>query len=174
MKLFLSVVFLTAFSFTALADTVTGDWVKGRNKDFRYITDYEVKTTQRPYKGVPWIQQDCHDDGQRFANWSRIISYSITYSGGLSFELLGIDLELGGERGQTIEVGFERWIHARAGIKAKHILYEEFENWEGTTRVEFRDNAGVVSLGTKTYPFKLDHMNYGLFVKREILEVCGP
>lgn len=158
---------------TAFAETLTGEWVRGRREDFRYVTEYQVKKTERPFKGVPWIQEDCHDDGDRFANWSRTMAYEITYSGGVSFELLGVGLELGGERTQSVELAFERWIHATRGIRAKHVLFESFEDWEGLTRVEFLTASGEIVPGKKKYPFRLSHMNYGLFVKRDILEVCA-
>lgn len=155
----------------SVAETITGDWVPGRRHDFRYVTEYEVQTIRRPFAGVPWIEEDCHDDGDRFANWSRTISYAITYSGGLSFELLGVGLDLGAERTRSVELAFERWIHATAGVRARHVLHEQFENWTGETRVEFlRD--GVVVPGKKTYPFRLTHLNYGLSVERQILELC--
>lgn len=155
------------------AETITGEWIQGRRQDFRYITDYEVKKVQRPFQGVPWIEEDCHDDGDRFANWSKSISYAITYSGGVSFELLGVGLELGAERSRAVEIAFERWVHATRGIRARHVLYEQYETWEGTTRVEFMDEAGKITDGKNKYPFRLNRMNYGLFVKREILENCG-
>lgn len=167
-------IFVMLFPLMSFAGTLTGDWVQGRRADYRYVTNYEVETIQKPFRGVPWIQEDCHDAGDRFANWSRTVAYEITYNGGLSFDLLGVGFELGASRSQSVELAFERWIHATDGIKARHVLHEEYENWIGETRVEFRNDNGETYFGSKVYPFRLNKMNYGLFVKRDVLEVCTP
>lgn len=158
----------------ALAENqeVTGEWIEGRRYDYRYLTQYEVKKTLRPLKSFPWIEEDCHDDGDRFANWSKTISYDVTYSGSISFDFLGLGFEIGGDRGQSVEFAFERWVHATKGVRARHVLMEEFETWNGITSVEFRYEDGSIVKGSKTYPMKLEKLNYGLIVKREILEVC--
>lgn len=166
--------FLISFiSSTAFASQTThGEWIEGRRFDYRYITTYEVTTISRPLKNFPWIEEDCHDDGDRFANWAKTISYEMIYSGNISFELLGIGLDLGGERGQSIEFSFERWIHATRGIKARHTLLEEYENWVGVTTLEMRYPDGTQVLQKQSYPFSISKVNYGLRVKREIVQVC--
>lgn len=168
LTLLVSFIFSSAFA----SQVSYGDWIEGRRYDYRYITNYEVKKISRPLKNFPWIEEDCHDDGDRFSNWAKTISYEMVYSGSISFELLGMGLELGHERGQTVEFSFERWIHATKGIKARHTLFEEFENWTGSTSVEFRYPDGNHIMGKRTYPFSLEKVNYGLRVQREILEVC--
>lgn len=166
-------ILLSLFSLRAIASHQTyGEWIEGRKSDYRYVTTYEVSKVSKPLKSFPWIEEDCHDDGDRFANWAKTISYEMIYSGNISFELLGLGLELGGERGQTIEFSFERWIHATKGIKARHTLVEEYENWVGTTKVEFKYPDGTQVFGNKTYPFSISKVNYGLRVERKIIQLC--
>jgi hypothetical protein len=156
----------------AQAEVVKGEWIEGHRYNYRYITEYSVEEVSQPLKNFPWIQEDCHDDGDRFANWAKTISYEITYSGRVSFDLLGLGFELGGERGKSIEFTFERWIHATKGIRARHILMEEFQNWVGVTRREYMYPDGHTKMGKRTYPIKIEKVNYGLYVKRDILEYC--
>jgi hypothetical protein len=163
---------LFSFAFVHASQTIEGEWIKGRKSDYRYLTTYEVIKVSRPLKNFPWIEEDCHDDGDRFANWAKTISYQVTYSGSISFELLGLGFELGGEKARTVEFTFERWIHATRGIKARHTLMEEYENWVGNTQVEFMSHQGEITRGLKTYPFSLSKVNYGLKVKRDILQEC--
>lgn len=165
--------FLTLFSsFVFALERVEGPWIKGRRSEYRYVTIYGIKDVKRPLKNFPWIEEDCHDNGNRFANWSKSHSYEITYSGALSFSLLGfLDVELGNERTKTVEFTFQRWVTPTLGIKARHVLHEEYEVWEGETLVEYRsgDNSYVAD---KTYPFRLDKMNYGISVERTNVQYC--
>ena len=162
------------FNFQAFAQVrVEGEWISKRKYDYRYVTEYEVKTIKRPLKNFPWIEEDCHDQGNRFANWSKSMSYEIVYSGSLNFNLLGIfDIDLGNERSKTIEFNFQRWITPSEGIKARHILHEEFEVWEGKTNIEYR-YGNLIEVGKKTYPFKLEKANYGIFVERVNVVECA-
>lgn len=162
---------LTVSSFASV--TRTGDWIQGRKQDYRYVTTYEAQKIIRPFQGFPQIEQDCHDEGQRFANWAKSVSYDITYSGGLNFSFLGFaELDLGTERSKTVEFTFQRWVIPTKGLRARHTLLEDFEEWLGVTEVEFRDTDGIIKKGQKTYPFKLNRMNYGISVHREVIEVC--
>jgi hypothetical protein len=160
-------------SFASIAEEkVYGEWIAKRKYDYRYVTTYKVKKVKKPLKDFPWIEEDCHDSGNRFANWSKSLSYDITYTGSVAFNLLGfLDIDLGGERSKTIEFTFQRWVTPELGIKARHILHEEFEIWEGFTQVEYRYGELIEPAETRT-PFRLDNVNYGIFVKREILQRC--
>lgn len=162
------------FTVSSFASVIrTGDWIEGRRQDYRYVTTYETQKTIRPFQGFPQIEQDCHDEGQRFASWAKSVSYEITYSGGLNFSFLGFaELDLGADRSKTVEFTFQRWVIPTKGLRARHTLMEDFEVWSGITEVEFRDADGMIKKGSKTYPFKLDRMNYGISVHREILEIC--
>ena len=150
---------------------VEGEWFKKRKYQYRYVTEYEVKTIKRPLKNFPWIEEDCHDQGSRFASWSKSMSYDIVYSGSVNFKLLGLDIELGNERSKTVEFTFQRWVTPTEGIKARHILYEEFEVWEGKTYKEYQ-YGDVTELSEKTYPFKLERINYGISVERINVVEC--
>jgi hypothetical protein len=151
---------------------VESDWITKKKYDYRYVTNYEVKTIKRPLKNFPWIEEDCHDQGNRFANWSKSMSYDIVYSGSLSFSLLGfLDIDLGKEKSKTVEFTFQRWVTPTEGIKARHVLHEEFEIWEGQTQVQYR-YGNVIEIGNKTYPFKLEKVNYGISVVRVNVEEC--
>jgi hypothetical protein len=168
-------IYLLLFVFSSsgfASEIVEGPWIKGRKNDYRYVTQYEKINIKRPLNDFPWIEEDCHDNGNRFANWSKGHSYEITYNGALSFSLLGFfDVELGTERTKTIEFTFQRWVTPTLGIRARHVLHEEYEIWEGETRVEFRrDNSSFY--GEKVYPFRLDKMNYGISVVRTNVEFC--
>jgi hypothetical protein len=162
--------FLISLSFASLR--VEGEWISKRKHDLRYVTIYKVKTIKKPLNNFPWIEEDCHDNGARFANWSKSLSYEINYGGSLSFNLLGFaDIELGNERSKTIEFSFQRWITPTLGIKARHVLHEEYEVWEGETFVEYRYGE-LIEKGNKTYPFRLEKINYGISVVRTIIEKC--
>lgn len=171
-RFFLALLWLPLTVFASESVTY-GDWIEGRQYDYRYVTTYNIDTIARPITQYPWIEEDCHDEGQRFANWSQSMSYEIVYNGKISFSYLGFGLELGGERSKVVEYTFQRWVVPTKGIRARHTLHEQFENWSGTTTVEYRYADGSVEKGEKTYPFNLTKMNYGLFVKRQILEVCA-
>ncbi len=161
------------FSLKAIAvEKMEGEWIRGRRYDYRYVTSYEVKKVKRPLKNFPWIEEDCHDNGNRFANWSKSHSYEITYSGVINFNLLGfLDVEFGNEKTKTVEFTFQRWVTPTLGIKARHVLYEEYEVWEGITKVEYKF-ADHVEETEKSYPFKIDKMNYGISVVRTNLVNC--
>ena len=166
--------FASMFTFSSFATvTRTGEWIEGRSQDFRYVTTYETKKVIRPFQGFPQIEQDCHDEGQRFASWAKSVSYEIVYGGGLNFSLLGfVELDLGAERSKTVEFTFQRWVIPTKGLRARHTLMEDYEVWSGVTEVEFRNSDGTIKKGTKTYAFNLTRMNYGISVDREIIEVC--
>ncbi len=163
------------YSFSSFAqNTIYGPWKSKGSFDVRYVTTYEVRTVKRPLKNFPWIESDCHDTGNRFANWSKSVSYEIVYGGKVSFGLLGIlDLELGGEKSKTVEYTFQRWVTPTQGIRARHVLKESFEIWEGSTRKEYRYGEET-ELDEESKPFSLSKMNYGIFVERTILERCDP
>ena len=143
-------------------------------KHYRYLTSYNVYEKVRPYGNFPYIEEDCHNESDRFFNWTETISYTITYSGQIGFELLGIDLELGGERSKQVEFGFEKWVQATKGIRARHYLMARSEDWIGiVNRAEYDKTSKEWKLDTKSSKFKLTDQNMGLFVKREIVEICS-
>ena len=154
-------------------ETVIGPWIKGKRYDYRYVTHYNIERVKRPMRNLPWIEEDCHDSGNRFANWSKTISYSLSYRGGLNFSLLGfLEIDLGAERSKTIDFTFQRWVTPTDGIRARHRLFEEFENWKGETQIEYRYPDQLIERGEKTYPFSLSNASYGISVEREIIQVC--
>lgn len=163
------------FSFAdAEQEKVSGRWMNGSfGKKYRYVSTYTTKTITRPVKGFPWFQEECHDDGDTdWSQWNQMISYEVAYNGSIGFELLGFSLEFGRDVGRSHTIGFNRWISATAGIKARHVLAEEYEVLEGVTRKEVMDRNGTIrDLGWES-PFKISHLNYGLLVQRSILEVC--
>ena len=151
---------------------VEGEWISKRKYDYRFVTTYEVKQVKKPLNNFPWIEEDCHDNGARFANWSKSLSYEITYGGSLSFNLLGFaDIDLGKERSKTVEFSFQRWVTPTLGLRARHTLYEEYEIWEGTTRREYR-YGNHIEQGKKTYSFRLEKINYGISVVRNVIAQC--
>ena len=153
-------------------ERVEGEWIKSRKSEYRYVTTYEVRRVKRPLNNFPWIQEDCHDSGNRFAGWSQTLSYEVIYSGSLNFNLLGfLDVDLGREKSKSVEFTFQRWITPTLGVRARHVLNEEFENWVGETKVEFR-HEDKTTWGKKTYAFSLNKMNYGISVSREDVEFC--
>lgn len=169
----LTLIIMTILSLNSFASfKAEGEWIKKRKYDYRYVTEYDVITIKRPLKNFPWIEEDCHDQGNRFANWSKSMSYEIIYSGSVNFKLLGIlDIDLGNERSRTVEFNFQRWITPTEGIKARHILHEEFEVWEGKTFIEYRYGDSI-EVGEKFYPFKLEKINYGISVERVNVRSC--
>ena len=150
----------------------TGPWLRSRRSDYRYVTTYKIHKIKRPLTSFPWIEEDCHDVGNRFANWSKSMAYEIVYSGNVSFNLLGfLDLEFGKEKAKTIEFTFQRWVTPTLGLNARHILHEEFEIWEGETLKEYQSGSDLITKNKPT-SFRLEKMNYGISVVREVLEVC--
>jgi hypothetical protein len=90
----------------------------------------------------------------------------------VNFNLLGIlEVDLGAERSKTVEFSFQRWVTPTQGIRAKHVLHEAYEIWEGFTVKEIRigdeiEESEVIS------PFRLYKMNYGISVVRTDVEIC--
>lgn len=168
--------FLILLSGSAIAaeHIQTGEWIRARRYDYRYKTVYDIESVSRPLQHHPWIQEDCHDDGDRFANWEKSISYEVTYSGDISFDLLGFSFGFGRDRSESVSVSFQRWVHATKGLRARHTLMENFQVWKGVTIVEYRYADGSIVEGDREYDFKLGPLNLGLSVEREILEVCEP
>ena len=163
-----SIMSFSAWSMT----TVTGPWIEGRRDTYRYVTTYEVTKIKRALTDFPWIEEDCHDQGNRFANWSKSLSYEISYEGRVNFNLLGfVGIEFGGARSRTIEITFQRWVTPTLGIRARHILHEEFEIWNGQTRKEYQVGERI-EISENVTDFRLNKINYGVSVEREVLEVC--
>lgn len=171
----ISLLQVVIFLFVSVAEAremVKGEWIESRRSIYRYVSVYDVQHISQKLEGFPWISEDCHDDGDRFANWSKTVAYERTYEGTLNLTYLGFGIDLGGSSSRTFEYTFERWVHATKGIRARHVLYEDFENWIGESHVEYLGPDGSVTVGTKKYPFSLKRQNYGLVVKRERIEQC--
>lgn len=157
-------------------DKVQGPWLRSRSgNEFRYISTYTTTTVDRAVKGFPWFQEDCHDnaDGD-WTQWNQMITYSVNYTGGIGFDLLGFSLEFGRDVGKSHTIGFNRWISASGGITARHALHEVYDVVEGITRMEVKYKNGTIALSDWQEPFKVTHKNYGLRVERTIMEVCDP
>lgn len=143
-----------------------------RAEAFRYHTHYNIKIKEDDIPGMPWVEEDCHDDSNRFFNWSKSVTFSMQYSGSVGFSLLGFEVGLGADIGKETQVSFERWVQASRGIRARHVLKKRYEVWEGVTYKEtFWDN-GSVTMSPEGEPFLLSYVNPGLIVKREVLERC--
>lgn len=155
------------------AETTVGPWNQGRRSTYRYVTEYTVKKVKVPLVDFPWIEEDCHDTGNRFANWVKSISYEIRYGGALNFSLLGfLEIDLGGDRSRTVEFTFQRWVTPTEGLRARHRLMENYEIWEGLTYIETQTAKGI-QRSSEPYPFLLEKANYGISVDREVLEICS-
>lgn len=172
MKKYLSAITLL-LSFTVFgSEKIEGPWLKARNYDYRYVTTYDVTNVKKPLKHYPWIEEDCHDQGARFASWTQTMSYEVSYNGSVGFNLLGIfEVELGSDRARTHEFAFQRWVTPTLGVKARHILHEEYEVWTGTTAKEYRYGS-TIETDEKTTPFSLEKVNYGISVVRKITGEC--
>jgi hypothetical protein len=171
----LRIFIFTCFFFVtnSYAEMIEGPWIKRGRKEFRYVTLYKVKKVRAPFPGVPWIEEDCHDQGTRFASWSKKHSYEITYSGSVDFSLLGfMDLGFGAEKSRSVEITFQRWVTPELGVKARHVLFEEYEIWEGKTFKEKLIDSEIIR-DEDSYAFKLDKMNYGISVSRTVIEKCN-
>lgn len=143
-----------------------------RAESYRYHTHYNIKIKEDSIPGMPYVEEDCHDESDRFFNWSKSVTFSMQYSGSVGFSLLGFEVGLGADIGKETQVSFERWVQATQGVKARHVLKKRYEVWEGVTyRETFWDN-GTVTMSAEPKPFKLSYVNPGLIVKREILESC--
>jgi hypothetical protein len=169
---FIAIIFIVFSGSSAGAEEIIGEWQERWGQQFRYHSFASYRKVSRPLKNFPWIQEDCHDEGDRFANWNKTLKYSINYQGKVGFSFLGLGLELGSEVGRSLEFGLERWIHATRGMRARHILYEEYEVMEGYSQKEILKKDGSLLLQEKKHPFRVTHLNYGIYVKREILEMC--
>jgi hypothetical protein len=177
-------ILLLSLIFLAMnAKAVTGDYAHNvwgpvkenpiTKKQYRYLTSYNVIENIRPYGNFPYIEEDCHDESDRFFNWFETVSYSITYSGQIGFELLGFDLELSGERSKQVEFGFEKWVQATKGIRARHYLMARSEDWVGIVKkAEYDKETKKWIITKKSSDFRLTDLNMGLFVERKIIEVC--
>ncbi len=152
--------------------------VKRRNpeKTFirKYVTLYNVRSNESIIDGIPWVQEDCHDESDRFAVWaiSRTITRAVDSS--LSFEVLGLELSFGGEVSKEISLSFERWIQASANIQAIHRPKLAYKEWIGKTyevryypydeRIEWEEEAKS--------DFFMDLVDPIFFVEREIIDEC--
>lgn len=170
--LFLAIPFLSHADYSQ--EKISGPWLQGRwGKKFRYVTTYSTTTVDQAVKGFPWFKEECHDDGDTdWSQWNQMITYEVAYSGSIGFDLLGFSLEFGRDVGRSHSVGFNRWISATAGISAKHTLHEVYDVMKGGTRMEVMYKDGTIVDQGWERPFEISHLNYGLRVKRDILEVC--
>lgn len=172
----IALVFASSFAFADYDFKESGPKIRAnrfsRAEAYRYHTHYNIKIKEESVPGMPWVEEDCHDESDRFFNWAKSVVFSKQYSGSVGFSLLGFDLSVGADIGHETEISFERWIQATRGLRARHQLIKRFEVWEGVTyRETFWDN-GEVTMSKQPTPFKLSYVNPGLVVKREILERC--
>lgn len=176
-KLFLFLALSLPILSIAAEEKVSGPWMRARwsNQEFRYVTTYSTYSVDKALKGFPWFQEECHDNGETdWSQWNQAVTHSVNYNGTVGFELLGFSLEFGRDVGRSHTIGFNRWISAVGGIRARHTLHEVYDVMKGVTRKEIKYADGTIrQMGTEK-PFEITGLNYGLRVNRTILEVCEP
>lgn len=146
-----------------------------RNQIKRYITLYNEEQIIEDLD-VPWIEEDCHDASDRFFNWSNNISIIRNYSGGIDYELLGLSISAGFDLSKEISIGYERWVQAIRGIKARHYLKKQSITKLGIILIQVKDintqKTWFVKNRRFPKPFSIDNQSPGLFVEREVLSYC--
>jgi hypothetical protein len=148
-----------------------------RNLYWRYVTFYNVEENEGVAPEYPYIEENCYNDTNRFANWSGSLNYSISYAGSVSFSFVGIELGIAAATTREQQIGFEFWMHAHDGIHARHTLYKRSKTYKGYSYRQFYNTkSGEVYYSKKKRhkkEFYLDNQQLGLFVKREILGPCN-
>lgn len=156
-------------------DIIIGPTFEKRKYYYRYVTYYNTESVSE-YLDVPWVEELCHDDGDRFFNWNRSFNYRRSYEAGLSFSVLGIGVESGFQTSQSVTMGYQRWIHAEKGVKARHFLKKISQIKSGLIQKQIKyKKTGKTQFSTSSkFPkdFYLDNQSPGLVVERQILEIC--
>ncbi len=141
----------------------------------RHVTFYNIDNTEKPFDGLTIFQEECHDSTNRFANWAVEQTRSRTIESGISFDLLGIELSVGGDISTEISFSFERWIQATLNIKAVHKPMISYDVWQGQTYIA-KYNPTKDELLLEQDPisdFYMDLINPVFFVERTVLETCN-
>lgn len=147
-----------------------------KNRIKRYITLYNQEEKIESVD-VPWVEKDCHDESDRFFNWSNEITISRTYQGSVGFEFLGFGLAGDFELSREITLDYERWIQAQKEMKARHYLKKSSTIKSGIILLQIKDLKNDKSWFSTSNnfprPFLLYNQSPGLLVEREILEFCN-
>lgn len=156
-------------------EVIVGPTLESRKYYYRYITYFNTDTVEE-YLDVPWVEENCHDDGDRFFNWNRSFNYRRSYEGGIGFDLLGISFETGFQTSSSVTMGYQRWVHAQKGIHARHSLKKISQEKVGVIhkQIKYKKFGNVIFSTNRKFPklFLLDNQNAGLTVEREIISEC--
>lgn len=141
----------------------------------QYITLYNKVAFERAVIGMPAFVEDCHDDGDRFASWSKDVSWSRSFSAGASFELLGIGISSGVDIQKEVSFSIQRWVHSRLGVNAKHTLMVSGYDLEGESYKKiFNSKTGEHKYKKiKNSQLGIPDQRLVLFVEREVLGECN-
>ena len=151
-----------------------GEVYKTRNHLNRAITLYNTRQVQERLHNAPSIQEECHEHGDRFANWSYSRTIERTINAGLGFGLLGIDFATEGSLAKSFDFTVERWVIATLDVRAVHTPYMQYKVHEGVTYIQ-----QVNTKNNKTYnkkikkdKFYMDYIEPKIYVERKILGDC--
>lgn len=155
-----------------------GEPYRGRSWRYRYlnrvVTVYNIEEREERLKDAPSFHENCHDLGDRFANWQYSKTFSRSISTGVDFELLGFGLSVGGDLSQDFEVSFQRWVIATEGIEAIHTPFMRYQVYKGESFIQ------TINLTTGEFyasPLERDnffvtHVDPFIIVKRKVLQKC--
>lgn len=141
----------------------------------QFVTLYNKVPFERAVVGMPSFIEDCHDDGDRFASWSKDVSWSRSFSAGASFDLLGIGISSGVDIQHEVSFSIQRWVHSRLGIHAKHTLMVSGYDLVGESYKKFfNSKTGEYKLKRiKKSKLDIPDQELVLFVVRTVLEECN-
>ena len=179
---------------TLIGNTQTLKWNEfsfGLITHYRYITLYDAKRNPDfRLSGFPAIEEECHDEGWSFGEWTSEYNYSMTLTVGGGIKLPELGLESSVTYAITHGASFRstRRLQGTKGLRAIHTPYGSTEDWQGVTYIQWYNSQsgeyGILSksigdhiesfFGGNSYPwrFYLNNQNFIFKVKRTDEEVC--
>lgn len=141
---------------------------------YRYVTLYNTRTEDKEFQEIPRVLEECFEASDRYAVWIIEREVQRTIQSSFGFNVLGIDLGLGGEVSRTFNFTFERFIQAQAGVRAIHIPLMRYDVHEGITYQQryYPSSGKTQNIQLKNETFYVDMINPMFVAHREVLERC--
>lgn len=152
---------------------------------YRYITLYNsARTPEFLMTNFPSVQEECYDEGWRFAEWSQDVNFEITYTGTVGAEYLGLSASIQMSIKKGVNYRTSRSLRGTLGLEAIHLPYGSTEDWTGITYIQYYDSSSGdwgfqgktllndTNLTSYPFPFYINNQNFIFKVKRTGVRIC--